>query len=231
MEQVQPIKAIDDFLSQKTSIPKHMIHDESFLQTINNNILWLSQIQLSPQSYFLKLNQISSILKKHNLEHIHINFNFKSTHLGVLEEQASFDFYCESFYKENPQYKKSIEETAKKYLEEQQKILQNNENNLSEDENFPLVADRFSSIFHQKEKLKDLFIQFFEIVQDFKDAINLTSISIFELEMLSLQEQMYALYYNELYSKDNPLDKWFAAIHIQNFYKKPQFFVKTNKKQ
>lgn len=230
MEKVQPIKVIDDFLSEKTSLPKHMIQEESFLQTINNNILWLSQIQLSPQSYFLKLNHISSILKKHNLEHIHVNLNFKSTHLGVLEEQSSFDFYCESFYKENPQYKKFIEETTKNYLEEQQ-ILQNNKNNFSEDANFSLSTDRFSSIFHQKEKLKDLFIQFFEIVQDFKDAINLTSISIFELEILSLKKQTYELYYNEYYSKDNPLDKWFAAIHIQNFYKKPQFFVETNKMQ
>lgn len=233
MEQVQPIKAIDEFLSQKTSIPKHMIHDESLFQTINHNILWLSQIQLNPQNYFLKLNQMSMMLKKHHLEHIHLDFNFKSTYLGTLEEKASFDFFCEPIYKENPKYKIEVENIAKEYLDEQKRNVLQNEEPIQEEniDNEQPFSNRFSSLFHQKEKIKELFIQYFEIVQDLKDAINLTSISIFELEMLSLQEQVYTLYYNELYSKDNPLDKWFAAIHIQNFYKKPQFLVTTHKKQ
>lgn len=223
MHNFEKVTEVSQFINSKTSISKKKPDEEYLIQAIEQNFSHLKLMQISQNSSLEKLAFISSILRYHNLKCLTIEQTFDGVLFGSVEDKFKCTVVAESYNSDKMIYKNSVLcrfEELKKAAEE---------DNLTFTE-YKLEMLKFQSVFSQKSKVKELYNKIVIQLNNDKDAaLALTSFFIFEIDMLSYKKNKQTFSFFDLYELANPLDKWFAAIDIEQTKIKPIIYHITTR--
>ena len=171
-----------------------ILQDDHLLNIQNNIDVW-ENFKNIPNIAQKKLIQTTSILKLENIQSFSLNIKIPSTYFAGVEENYFISF------NNNTTLSKEVFKSN----------LENSDNNL-DFSNFHRISSIYNMshvmqvIFNSlKEKLTKTSIESIEI---------LTSLIVFEMENLSKCRHSNTLISQEMFSLENPLNKWVSEINI-----------------
>lgn len=207
-------------VNKQAGISKSSIDEEKLLQAIEQNFPHFKSMQSTPNGYLGKLAFISSILRCHNLQTLTIEQSFDGVIFGNIEDKFKCTILAESYNSDQMVHKKQILnqfENLKEQLEDA------DESEMIQDGEQPIKA---LSIFQQKYKIKELYNKILvQLNNDSDAALALTSLFVFELEILSCYPGKTTIAFFDLYDVNNPFDKWFASMKIESIETNSTSFV------
>lgn len=171
-----------------------ILQDDHLLNIQNNIDVW-ENFKNIPDIAQKKLIQTTSILKSENIQSFSLNIKIPSTYFAGVEENYFINFNNNTTLSKEV-FKNNIE---------------NSDTNL-DFSNFHRISSIYNMshvmqvIFNSlKEKLTKTSIESIEI---------LTSLIVFEMENLSKCRHSNTLISQEMFSLENPLNKWVSEINI-----------------
>jgi hypothetical protein len=216
---------VPELMNSQTSITPHSIDEDSLLQSIQQNLSHFSSMHSAPNGYLGKLAFVSSILRYHNLKYLCVEQSFDGILFGSVEDSFKCHIIAEPYTSDQMEYKDKVLDRfeqikAKRLIEANEEdggggiVITNN-----------LNALKVQPVCTQKAKIRELYEKFLKKLDYSEDAaLALTSLFVFELEILSNQPNKGSLNFYDLYDLSNPLDKWFAAIGIESHNFRPLIY-------
>jgi len=213
MQSVEELLEASQFVNSKTGITKKRIDEDKLLEAIQENLHHFTSMQVSGKGYLGKLAFVSSILRHHNLKHLSVKQTFDGILFGSIEDEFTCTVIAEPYTSDITTYKTKVEEK----LNELTKIAyEDNQEQLSEKITSRLDLIKVQFVANQKYRIRELYEKILiKLNNDSDAALALTSLFVFEMDLINSVSNRNALFHFDLYDLKNPLDKWFAAIHIE----------------
>lgn len=182
-------------ISNQVCNPQNVCIEDRHLSNIQNNIDVWEKFQNHPQIIQKKLTQTTSVLQNENLQSFSLNIKVPSTYFAGVEENYTVLFGLDS--------PSNIQDND----------FMNDNNSIKLDLNY----HRMSSIYDMNQVIQFVF----NLLQQKLPKTNiesleiLTSLIVFEIEMLSKQRKSGVNIAQQMFSIDNPHLKWTSSIDIQ----------------
>lgn len=226
MQSVEELSEVSQFINNKTGITKKKIDEDKLLDAIQQNFPHFTSMQSSEKGYLRKLAFISSILRHHNLKYLSIEQSFEGVLFGSIEDKFVCTVIAEPYSSDQMKHKTEMKEKLKELVNQAYKTK---EERVSNQITSNLDMIKVQCISNQKFKIRELYEKIlFKLNNDSDAALALTSLFIFELDLVNSLSNRNAIFCFDLYDLANPLDKWFAAMHIDTISIKPIFYQNSN---
>jgi hypothetical protein len=226
MQSVEELSEVAQFINSKTGITKNHIDEDKLLQAIQQNFPHFTSMQSSEKGYLRKLSFISSILRYHNLNSLSVEQSVDGVLFGSIEDKFQCTIVAEPYNSDHMVHKTEMKEKLRELAED---FHRNSEEQVSNQITSNLDMIKVQSIANQKFKIRELYEKIlFKLNNDSDAALALTSLFIFELDLVNSLSNRNALFFFDLYDLTNPLDKWFASMHIETTSTTPIFYYNSN---
>lgn len=182
-------------ISNQVCNPQNVCIEDRHLSNIHDNIDIWEKFQTHPQILQKKLTQTTAILQNENLQSFSLNIKVPSTYFAGVEENYTVVFGLDSL------------------SNNQVNDFMNEENSIRLDLNY----HRMSSIYDMNQVIQFVF----NMLQQKLPKTNtesleiVTSLIVFEIEMLSKQRKDGVNLTQQMFSIDNPHFKWTSSIDIK----------------
>jgi hypothetical protein len=226
MQSVEELSEVSQFINNKTGITKNHIDEDQLLQAIKQNFPHFTSMQSSEKGYLRKLAFISSILRHHNLKYLSVEQTFDGVLFGSIEDKFKCTIVAEPYNSDYMVHKTEMKEKLREISEDAEEV---SEQQLSNQITVNLDMIKVQSIANQKFRIRELYENIlFKLNNDSDAALALTSLFIFELDLVNSLSNRNLIFWFDLYDLTNPLDKWFSAMQIETASIKPSFYQTSN---
>lgn len=185
-------------ISTQICNPQNVCIEQHHLSNIQNNIDVWEKFQTHPQIMQKKLTQTTAILQNENIQSFSLNVKIPSTYFAGVEENYNIAFALDSL--------SNIQDD----------IFINQDNSIKLELNY----HRMSSIYDMNQVIQFVFEQLQQkLPKTNTESLEiLTSLIVFEIEMLSKQRKPGIKISQQMFSLDNPHLKWTASFNIKSLF-------------